>query len=808
MKRKKTLIMLIMVIMLISIGLSSITVTKARAYSVMVIQNETNWGDTLSNALTIKDIYEASPHLLFVQPWNSSMDGDVWTESATGTDSYSTAPTAPWQWEGNNVSCSTDTVDKARGNASVKCVVNGTNPWIQVRLTPAGTLRDTEAVSIMINRFLNTSFKTNGTGVNLTNIGIYGSYYVTGTNIPQSMETNYMGLRNYSASFSLSSSWNTYSFDLYNKSVLKGVYGYYSGVWDSSKSYYWHFYLGGVRFYFTGLSTGDAVWIDDLGFWVNVEVQKPEGYDNTYYFTAPINIKAYVKDENVDIFMTGINNVIRNFQLGEYNQTVDATKNGGTIGFIGNSGSLYYQRIYAGMYDSSFYGVTLKNYVIFNDSVQLPLGYFIVYDNNNLIDVTIEHARGERAALNVYGSNNTFKRLVGKNQKGESYYYSETITNVTFDGVTYYDTESSGIRGVSLHHGDNITIKNLKAVRPTYNPIYTRYGPLTAYIVNYTFENNYKSFNEENGTYLGWSGGTILTYSLYNEIYWYQDPVFVVVDEQGNLLQGAKITLTNSLGETVTMTTDSNGRADEELFMARVWNAVDCEANLTEDAAEGSTIILVDDNSCFTPGMTISLVNSNGSAYSLGSYRYFATTVNSTGSNSTDEWIVINDAVSSPSYWKVSWGAMARQRPSYRDAILHYPYNVTIEKEGYVPVKIINYVPQAEEKKIIMHGTRSLYPINARIISGTTYSAGDTLDVEVEVLDAYGQPVNNATCYFTIYYPDKTTWLTSITTTYLNYGVYYNNSYTVPSTTGVYTYSAKCDYGAYSAYASKYFQVR
>jgi hypothetical protein len=75
---------------------------------------------------------------------------------------------------------------------------------------------------------------------------------------------------------------------------------------------------------------------------------------------------------------------------------------------------------------------------------------------------------------------------------------------------------------------------------------------------------------------------------------------------------------------------------------------------------------------------------------------------------------------------------------------------------------------------------------------GTEYAAGDPATVWLQLLRNY-QPINDAACYATAYYPDKTLLLDNILMSYLagSDGIYYYDL-TAPSTTGVYMLSAVC----------------
>ena len=85
--------------------------------------------------------------------------------------------------------------------------------------------------------------------------------------------------------------------------------------------------------------------------------------------------------------------------------------------------------------------------------------------------------------------------------------------------------------------------------------------------------------------------------------------------------------------------------------------------------------------------------------------------------------------------------------------------------------------------------------LNARIgIYGTEYQVGDSATVFLQLTYNY-LPINNGSCLFDAYYPDKSVFMNDISMTYLNGsdGLYYHD-FTVPNITGVYMLSATCKY--------------
>ena len=80
-------------------------------------------------------------------------------------------------------------------------------------------------------------------------------------------------------------------------------------------------------------------------------------------------------------------------------------------------------------------------------------------------------------------------------------------------------------------------------------------------------------------------------------------------------------------------------------------------------------------------------------------------------------------------------------------------------------------------------------------VYGTEYLQGDAVTVWLQLLDADQQAVNNATCFSTVWYPDKTSWFTNSVMTYqsASNGIYYIDA-TAQDQTGVYMVDAVCQY--------------
>lgn len=74
-----------------------------------------------------------------------------------------------------------------------------------------------------------------------------------------------------------------------------------------------------------------------------------------------------------------------------------------------------------------------------------------------------------------------------------------------------------------------------------------------------------------------------------------------------------------------------------------------------------------------------------------------------------------------------------------------------------------------------------------------TLFVNETADLSIQIYNqTTGLEVTNAVCNSTIFYPNKTTWHEGITLSYLSNGIYYNNSYLIPETTGTYLMTVNC----------------
>jgi hypothetical protein len=80
-------------------------------------------------------------------------------------------------------------------------------------------------------------------------------------------------------------------------------------------------------------------------------------------------------------------------------------------------------------------------------------------------------------------------------------------------------------------------------------------------------------------------------------------------------------------------------------------------------------------------------------------------------------------------------------------------------------------------------------------ISGTEYNIGENATVFLQLLDSNKLPINDALCYLTLYYPNKTIFLNNANMMYMlsSAGLYYYDM-VVPNSVGVYMVSASCDF--------------
>jgi hypothetical protein len=93
---------------------------------------------------------------------------------------------------------------------------------------------------------------------------------------------------------------------------------------------------------------------------------------------------------------------------------------------------------------------------------------------------------------------------------------------------------------------------------------------------------------------------------------------------------------------------------------------------------------------------------------------------------------------------------------------------------------------------------QSINPITAVIkVAGTDYQIGDNGKIFLQLLQSNNQPINNASCFATVFYPNGTLWQNMAGMTYQtgSSGLYYFN-FVAPSTTGVYMVDTICSYAS------------
>jgi len=101
-------------------------------------------------------------------------------------------------------------------------------------------------------------------------------------------------------------------------------------------------------------------------------------------------------------------------------------------------------------------------------------------------------------------------------------------------------------------------------------------------------------------------------------------------------------------------------------------------------------------------------------------------------------------------------------------------------------------------------------PITVIAVGATEYTAGETARLSVQVTDADGSAVNDATVAINIYSPSGILLIDGMSTSmdYLadSNGLYYYN-YTIPATIGVYTYDVTATYSSQTGYSAHTFHV-
>jgi len=99
-------------------------------------------------------------------------------------------------------------------------------------------------------------------------------------------------------------------------------------------------------------------------------------------------------------------------------------------------------------------------------------------------------------------------------------------------------------------------------------------------------------------------------------------------------------------------------------------------------------------------------------------------------------------------------------------------------------------------------------PITVVSVGATEYISAETAKLTVQVTNADGTPINDATVTVSVYAPNNDVLLNAQAMTYLtaSNGIYYRN-YTTPDTAGVYIYSVTATSGSDSSYSSHTFHV-
>jgi len=104
--------------------------------------------------------------------------------------------------------------------------------------------------------------------------------------------------------------------------------------------------------------------------------------------------------------------------------------------------------------------------------------------------------------------------------------------------------------------------------------------------------------------------------------------------------------------------------------------------------------------------------------------------------------------------------------------------------------------------------TTGVVPVTVVSIGATEYTAGEIAKLAVQVTNADGSPVNDATVTLDIYNPSNTKVVNAGSMSYLtgSNGIYYYD-YTIPSTIGVYIYDVNASYSGQNGYSSHTFHV-
>lgn len=118
----------------------------------------------------------------------------------------------------------------------------------------------------------------------------------------------------------------------------------------------------------------------------------------------------------------------------------------------------------------------------------------------------------------------------------------------------------------------------------------------------------------------------------------------------------------------------------------------------------------------------------------------------------------------------------------------NYTYNYTFDLIGTyrMYVTVSNSTDGVGYSKSVSYIYIGKFPINAKIVGGTEYSSGETGEIDVYVEDDDGNPILGGEGNVTIYYPNKTEFVTDGNLTEIANGMYYYD-FTVPDVEGVYT---------------------
>jgi len=83
-------------------------------------------------------------------------------------------------------------------------------------------------------------------------------------------------------------------------------------------------------------------------------------------------------------------------------------------------------------------------------------------------------------------------------------------------------------------------------------------------------------------------------------------------------------------------------------------------------------------------------------------------------------------------------------------------------------------------------------------VFGTEYSTGENGTVFLQLLDGFGNVVNDGSCHLSIFYPDKSLWYDDVTMDFASNGLYYED-FVTPDIYGIYMTSVYCMYDDFGA---------